>query len=126
MSVLPPQRIDRAVNPERDSGGQGLGAGGVRVLPLPEVPTWIAGADDLVPFPPGPWQRGSQLDPVPGAPQSPHDHSAAVSYANRDSGVGGCVPSGVWWLFGMGMGRGYRCVQHECLLAGKVEACLRT
>lgn len=97
MSVLPPQSIDPAVNPERDLGGQGLG--GARVLPLPEVPTWIAGADDLVPFPPGPWQRGSQLDPVPGAPQSARDHSAAVRDANRDSGVGGCVPSGVWRLF---------------------------
>lgn len=84
MSVLPPQNILLSIRRR----GQGLGAGGTRVPPLPAVLTWSAGDDDLVPFSLGPLQRGSQLDPVPGAALSPRDHSAAVSDATGD-GVGG-------------------------------------
>lgn len=84
MSVLPPQNILLSIQRR----GQGLGAGGTRVPPLPSVPTWSARDDDLVSLSLGPQQRGSQLDPVPRAPLSPRDHSAAVSDATGD-GVGG-------------------------------------
>lgn len=93
MSVLPPQNILLSIRRR----GQGLGAGGTRVPPLPAVPTWSAADDDLVPFPLGPQQRGSQLDPVPGAAMPPVT-ILLQSAMPPGTGWGRRVPSGMRWL----------------------------